>query len=81
MTKIVLAGRVRQVFFLTVKIVWEFAGADSGLVVLDDWLSYRGGHFKRFDCTMITSLIFKTVTVQISINIINTSSQQLQIIG
>ena len=57
MTKILLAGRVRLVFVFTVKIVWEFAWADSALVALDDWLSYRGGHFKRFDCKMIINTI------------------------
>ena len=34
-----------------VMIVWEFAWADSALFVLDKWLSYRGGHLNRFDCT------------------------------
>ena len=31
--------------------VWEFAWADSTLVVLDEWLSYRGGRLNRFDCS------------------------------
>ena len=31
-------------------IVWELAWADSGLVVLDEWWSYRGGRLSRFDC-------------------------------
>ena len=35
----------------TVTIVWEFAWADSALVVLDEWSSYRGGRLNRFDCT------------------------------
>ena len=35
----------------TVTIVWEFAWADSGLVVFDEWLSYRGGCLNRFDCS------------------------------
>ena len=34
----------------TVMIVWEFAWADSALVVLDEWLSYRDGLLNRFDC-------------------------------
>ena len=35
----------------TVTIVWEFAWADSELVVFDGWLSYRGGCLNRFDCS------------------------------
>ena len=31
-------------------IVWEFAWADSALVVLNKWLSHRGGCLNRFDC-------------------------------
>ena len=38
----------------TVTIVWEFALADSALVVLDKWSSYRGGHLNRFGCTIQT---------------------------
>ena len=37
----------------TVTIVWEFAWADSALVVLGDWLSYRDGRISRFDCSTI----------------------------
>ena len=37
----------------TVTIVWEFAWVDSALVVLDEWLSYRGGYLNRFDCNSI----------------------------
>ena len=43
----------------TVMFVWELAQADSALVILDEWLSYRGGRFSRFDCTF---LIWKLVT-------------------
>ena len=32
-----------------VKIVWEFAWADSALLFLDKWSSYRTGHLNRFD--------------------------------
>ena len=32
--------------------VWEFAWADSTLVILDEWSSYRGGCLSRFDCTV-----------------------------
>ena len=35
----------------TVMIVWEFAWADSALVVLDEWSPYRGDHLNRFDLT------------------------------
>ena len=38
-----VSGRVKQVVSYTVAIVWEFAWADSGLVVLEEWSSYRGG--------------------------------------
>ena len=34
----------------TVTIVWEFARADSVLVVLDEWSFCRGGRLNRFDC-------------------------------
>ena len=34
----------------TVTIVREFAWADSALVVLHEWLSYRGGRLNMFDC-------------------------------
>ena len=34
----------------TVTIVWKFAWADTVLVTLDEWSSYRNGHLKRFDC-------------------------------
>ena len=30
-------------------IAWEFAGADTALVVSDEVPSYRGGRLKRFD--------------------------------
>ena len=33
----------------TVMVVWDFAWANSALVVLDEWLSYRGGRLNRFD--------------------------------
>ena len=29
---------------------WTFAWADSALIVLDEWSSYRGGRLNRFDC-------------------------------
>ena len=32
-----------------VMIVWEFAWADSALVNLGEWSSYRGGRLNRFD--------------------------------
>ena len=55
-TKKVVAGHIRQVVALdrqssyTVTAVWEFAWADSALVVLDKWSSYRGGCLNKFDC-------------------------------
>ena len=33
----------------TVATVWEFAWADSALVVLDEWSSFRDGRLNRFD--------------------------------
>ena len=33
---------------ITVTIVRKFAGADSALVVLDEWLPHRSGHPNRF---------------------------------
>ena len=38
----------------TVTIVRGFAGADSALVVLDEWSSYRGGRLSRFDCNALS---------------------------
>ena len=35
--------------FYTVTILWEFAWADSAVVILDEWLSDRGGFLNRFD--------------------------------
>ena len=35
----------------TITIVWRFAWADSALVVLDEWSSYRDSRLNRFDCT------------------------------
>ena len=31
-------------------IVWKLASGDSKLVVVDEWLSDRGGHLSRYDC-------------------------------
>ena len=47
--KKVVAVHVRWVLY-TVMFVWEFAVADSALVVLEEWSSYRGGHLNRFNC-------------------------------
>ena len=33
-------------------IVWELTWADSALVVLDEWSSYRVGRLSRFDCNI-----------------------------
>ena len=35
----------------TVTLVWELAWANSVLVILEEWLSYRGGCLRRFDYT------------------------------
>ena len=35
----------------TVATVWKWTWADSGFVVLEEWLCYRGGPLSRFDCT------------------------------
>ena len=35
----------------TVTTAWKFPWADSALVILDDWLPYRGGRLNRFDYT------------------------------
>ena len=37
-----------------VTIVWEFAWADSALIILDEWSFYRGGHLNRFDCNTLS---------------------------
>ena len=47
---LVVLGRLLS---YTVMFVWELAQADSALVILDEWLSYRGGRFSRFDCTFL----------------------------
>ena len=45
-----VGGHVRQVVVLYSNIcMGELACADPGLVVLDEWLSYRGGCLSRFD--------------------------------
>ena len=48
-----VADCVRQVVVLDSMglygVVLEFAWVDSVLVVLDEWLSYRGGRLNRFD--------------------------------
>ena len=36
-------------------IVWEFAWLDYALVILDEWLSNRGGRLNRFDFSKIKS--------------------------
>ena len=49
--KRVVAGCVRQVVSYAVTIIWELARADSALVILGEWLSYKGGRITRFDCS------------------------------
>ena len=48
-TKKVVPGCMRQEASYTGTVVWEFAWADSALVVLDEWLFYRGGCLNSFD--------------------------------
>ena len=43
----------------TATIIWEFAWVDSALVVLDEWLFYRGGRLNRFHCVHINTYINK----------------------
>ena len=38
-------------------IVWKFAWVDTALVVLDEWLPYRGGRLNRFDCNWFDNII------------------------
>ena len=40
----------------TVPIVWELAWADSALVILDEWSSYRHGQLSRFDYTCMLTI-------------------------
>ena len=41
----------------TVTLVWELAWANSALVILEEWLSYRGGCLRRFDYTYNASRV------------------------
>ena len=52
--KKVVADRGRQVVVLHSNDCMEFAWVDSGLVVLDKWSSYRGGHLNKFDCNALS---------------------------
>ena len=42
-----------------IKTVWEFTRADSALVVLVKWSSYRGGRLYRLDCNRIVDHLKK----------------------
>ena len=44
-----------------VTIVWEFAWADSALMILDEWSSYGGGCLKRLDSNVFYSLYFLAI--------------------
>ena len=44
----------------TVMIAWEFACADSALVVLEEWWFYRGGRLNRFDCLIVDLKVFRS---------------------
>ena len=50
-TKKVVTGRVRQMVVLYINNCMGIRLADSALVIVDKWLSYRGGPLNRFDCT------------------------------
>ena len=45
------AGTLDRCSSYTVMIVWEFAWADSALVILDKWSSYGSGCLSRFHST------------------------------
>ena len=50
-----IAGRtLNRWLSYTVTIVQEFAWADSVLVLLDEWLSCRGGRLNMFDCNALS---------------------------
>ena len=42
--------------FYAVRGIWELAWADSALVILDKWSSYRGGCLSRFNCVYIINI-------------------------
>ena len=44
-------GHIRQFSSYTITILRDFAWADSAMVILDEWSSYRGGRLNRFHCT------------------------------
>ena len=62
--KKILAGRVHRWSSYKVTIVWGLAWADSALVVLDEWSSYRGrficGRISRFDCISLFYIFYLT---------------------
>ena len=43
-----------SVVIYTVMIIWGFPWVDSALVVLDEWLSCRGGRLNRCDCNALS---------------------------
>ena len=47
----------------TVMIEWEYAWTDSALVILDEWLPYRGGRLSRFDCSHVFQLLLRLLLV------------------
>ena len=52
------SDRVRQVVVLYSKDYMELVWVVSELVVLNEWSSYRGGSFSRFDCRTAQQDIF-----------------------
>ena len=59
-------------------IVWEIALADSALVVLDEWSSYRGGRLSRFNYTQClerlhTHTEITSEKIKLTKNLVNTN--------
>ena len=65
-----VAGCLRQVVVLCITIVWELAWADSTLIVLDEWSSYRGACISRFDCTAIKIELYRILLPRSIVNLI-----------
>ena len=48
------SGQIGVALSYTVTIVQEFSWVDSALVVLNEWLSYRGGRLNKFSCNALS---------------------------
>ena len=53
-TKKVVAGRVKQVVVLYSNDCTGIRWVGISMVVLDEWLSNRGGRLNRFDCNALS---------------------------